>query len=99
MIAKVGLYYEPTRMKPWLVVWWGDPAPETSKQRKDSRRCQYKRAAAAPGEEPGASITSTFATAAWSPGNGWTNTIPAGTDPVYALSATARSQSSTDEVV
>jgi len=59
----------------------------------------YKRAAVVPTDNPGVSIVYTFATAAWTPGNGWTKEIPAGSNPLYALSATAFSQTATDTVL
>jgi uncharacterized repeat protein (TIGR03803 family) len=57
----------------------------------------YKRSASAPADNPGA-ITYTFATSDWTPANGWSASIPAGSDPLYAVSATANSQGATDTV-
>lgn len=57
----------------------------------------YKRSATAPTDNPGA-ITYTFATGDWTPANGWSTTIPTGTDALYAVSATANSQGTTDTV-
>jgi hypothetical protein len=57
----------------------------------------YIRSASAPGTNPG-TLTYTFATAAWTPGNGWSKTIPAGSDPLYARSATAAANTATDQV-
>jgi uncharacterized repeat protein (TIGR03803 family) len=57
----------------------------------------YKRSASAPADNPGA-ITYTFATSDWTPANGWSASIPDGSDPLYAVSATANSQGATDTV-
>lgn len=45
MKTKVGLSHEPKRKKPWLVYWWGDPDPDTGKQRKYSQAFKYNREA------------------------------------------------------
>lgn len=57
----------------------------------------YKRAASAPADNPG-TLTYTFATAAWTPANGWSKTIPAGTNPVWATAATAYANAATDSI-
>lgn len=57
----------------------------------------YKRAASAPADNPG-TLTYTFATAAWTPANGWSKTIPAGTAPIWATAATAYSSATTDSI-
>lgn len=33
MIAKIGLYRDPRRKKPWVVRWFGEYDPATGKQR------------------------------------------------------------------
>lgn len=50
----------------------------------------YKRAASAPTDNPGA-VEYTFGTASWSPANGWSKTPPAGTTPLYVVTAVAYS--------
>ena len=57
----------------------------------------YKRAASAPADNPG-TLTYTFATAAWTPANGWSKAIPAGTDPIWATVASAYSNTTTDSI-
>lgn len=58
----------------------------------------YKRSASgAPADNPGA-VTYTFAGASWTPGNSWSATIPAGTGPIYAVAATAYSNTATDSI-
>lgn len=57
----------------------------------------FKRSASAPGDNPGA-VTYTFSTAAWTPANGWSKTVPAGNDPLYVVTATAYSNTATDNV-
>lgn len=57
----------------------------------------YKRSATAPIDNPG-TLTYTFATASWTPGNSWSKTIPAGSNPCYAVSATAFANTATDSV-
>lgn len=47
MITNVGLYHEPQRKLPWLVRWWGDPDPDTSRQRKYTKSFRYQREARA----------------------------------------------------
>ena len=57
----------------------------------------YKRLSTQPVDNPG-SLTYTFASAGWTPANGWLKDIPAGpsADPVWMVAATAYSQSATD---
>lgn len=60
----------------------------------------YKRSATEPTDNPGA-YTYTFATNAISPAafaNGWTRTIPAGTDPLYVVASTPSGSAPTDDV-
>lgn len=57
----------------------------------------YKRSATAPVDNPG-TLTYTFATAAWTPANGWSKTVPTGTAALYVTSATAYSNTATDSV-
>lgn len=57
----------------------------------------YKRSAATPTDNPGA-VMYTFANASWAPGNGWSRTIPTGTDPIWAVAASASSTASTDDI-
>lgn len=57
----------------------------------------FKRAASAPTDNPG-TLTYTFATGAWTPGNSWQKSIPTGTLPIWAKSATAFSNAATDQV-
>jgi integrase len=45
MKTTVSIYHEPRRKLPWLVCWWGDPHPETGKQKKYSQSFKYKREA------------------------------------------------------
>ena len=45
MKTKVGLSHEPKRQRPWLVYWWGEPDPDTGKQRKYTKCFQYNREA------------------------------------------------------
>jgi hypothetical protein len=58
----------------------------------------YKRSAAAPIDNPGEVIYD-FTDASWTPGNGWSKTIPT-TDgnPVWAVAATAAAQANTDTI-
>jgi hypothetical protein len=60
----------------------------------------YKRASAAPADNPGA-ITYSFVTAAITTAalaNGWSRTIPAGTDPLYVVAASASGSTDTDDI-
>ena len=58
----------------------------------------YRRSASAPAL-PTASTTYTFATGALTGlNNGWTTTVPAGTDPLYVAVAAASSASATDTI-
>jgi hypothetical protein len=58
----------------------------------------YKRSASAP-SLPGATATFTFATGALSGlDNGWTQTVPGGTDPLYVSTASAASTGATDNI-
>jgi hypothetical protein len=59
----------------------------------------YLRSATVP-SGPTATTTFTFATSTLSgtPGNGWATTIPAGTDPLYVIAATASSNTATDTI-
>jgi hypothetical protein len=57
----------------------------------------YKRAASAPTDNPGA-VTYTFATADWTPLNGWSKTVPTGTNPVWAVVASAYANTATDAI-
>lgn len=57
----------------------------------------YKRATSVPTDNPG-TLTYTFATAAWTPGNSWSKTVPSGSNPLYVTSATAYSNTATDSV-
>lgn len=58
----------------------------------------YKRATSVPTDNPG-TVTYTFATAAWTPANSWTKTVPSGTNPLYVTSATAYSNTASDTVL
>lgn len=63
----------------------------------------YKRAAAAPVDTPGAIVWSFAAGAVTTPStdalaNGWTKSIPAGTDPLYVTVATASGSGTTDAI-
>ena len=59
----------------------------------------YQRAPTAPTVMPTNGLTYTFATAAWTPGGLWSKTIPAySTDPLWAVSATAYSDTATDTI-
>jgi hypothetical protein len=60
----------------------------------------YKRAATVPADNPGA-ITYSFVTAAITTAalaNGWSKTIPAGTDPLYVVAASASGMADTDDI-
>lgn len=63
----------------------------------------YKRSAGAPTDNPGA-VTFTFASASITTpatdalANGWTKTIPAGTNPLYVVAASASSTGPTDTI-
>lgn len=63
----------------------------------------YKRSAAAPADNPGA-VTYTFGSASITTpstdalANGWTKTIPAGTDPLYVVVASASGTGTTDAI-
>ena len=59
----------------------------------------YQRAASAP-SVPSNTVTYTFATSALSPApnNGWSTTIPAGTNPLYVCAATASSTGASDSI-
>lgn len=62
----------------------------------------YKRSATAPTDNPG-TVTYTFASGITTPAgdalaNGWTKTIPAGTNPLYACVASARGTGLTDTI-
>jgi predicted phage tail protein len=61
----------------------------------------YKRSASAPTDNPGA-VTYTFASASITTpsvlANGWQRTIPAGTDPVYFVAASAAGSGPTDDI-
>jgi uncharacterized repeat protein (TIGR03803 family) len=59
--------------------------------------CSYKRASAQPTDTPGA-VTFTFASAAWTPGNGWAAGIPDGTDRLWVEAASPASTGATDDV-
>lgn len=59
----------------------------------------YQRNATAAPSVPALPVTYTFATAsATGLTNGWTTSVPAGTDPIYVTSAVARSQTPTDTI-
>ena len=45
MITMVGLYRETQRKRPWLVTWWGQPEPDTAKQKKHTKTFKYRREA------------------------------------------------------
>ncbi|KQV48985.1 tail fiber domain-containing protein [Massilia sp. Root335] len=60
----------------------------------------YKRAAAAPADNPGA-VTYSFAAAVITNAtlaNGWSKTMPVGTDPLYVAAASASSTTATDDI-
>jgi hypothetical protein len=57
----------------------------------------YKRSATTPTDTPG-NVVYTFATAAWTPSNGWGKAIPSGTDPIWAVVGTAYGLEGTDTV-
>ncbi|MEJ2286585.1 MAG: hypothetical protein P8X85_23665, partial [Desulfobacterales bacterium] len=57
----------------------------------------YKRQAVTPTDNPG-SLTYTFASAGWTPQNGWLKEIPTGTNPCWVVAATAYSQGATDNI-
>jgi hypothetical protein len=77
--------------------WWQLFADSGASGYNTATLVAYKRSVSSPGDTPG-TLTYTFATAAWTPGNGWTATVPGGTDPVWARSATAYSNTPTDEI-
>ena len=37
MIAKIGIYRDPRKKKPWVVRWYGDYDPTTGKQKRYSK--------------------------------------------------------------
>ena len=41
MNVTVSLLHEPTRKLPWVVRWYGDPAPDTGKQKRYGRAFKY----------------------------------------------------------
>lgn len=58
----------------------------------------YKRAAVAPTDNPG-SVTYTFSTKSWTPGNGWQKSIPSNNgNPLWVTVATAVSRNNTDSI-
>lgn len=59
----------------------------------------YKRSASAPVDDPDA-VTYDFTTGLWtpSPQNGWYNEPPSGTDDLYIVAATAKSNTNTDAI-
>src|SRR5210317_1026336 len=57
----------------------------------------YKRLATTPVDNPG-SLTYTFASAGWTPQNGWSKEIPTGTNPCWVVAATAYGQGATDNI-
>jgi len=57
----------------------------------------YLRSATTPTSDPG-DVTYTFSTASWTPGNSWEKAIPVGTLPVYAVSASAYSNTDTYDI-
>ena len=59
--------------------------------------CAYKRASAQPTDNPGA-ISYTFANGAWTPANGWSASIPDGTDRLWAEAASVASTGATDDI-
>lgn len=47
MITEVLLLHEPQRTSPWVVRWWGEPDPETGKQKRYGRFFRHHREAKA----------------------------------------------------
>ena len=45
MKTRVGISHEPKRKRPWLVYWFGEPDPETCRQRKHTKCFRYNREA------------------------------------------------------
>ena len=58
----------------------------------------FKRSYIVPTDNPG-TLTYTFITAGWTPGNGWSKELPDGLAPAYAVSATAYGTETTDQVL
>lgn len=57
----------------------------------------YKRSASAPTDDPG-TVVYTFETSSFSPQNGWSAAVPAGSDPLYVVVANASSRNDTDTI-
>ena len=45
MKTRVGISHEPKRKRPWLVYWFGEPDPETCRQRKHAKCFRHSREA------------------------------------------------------
>lgn len=75
----------------------GQPGPAGANALQSTIIYAYRRSASAP-VGPDASTTYTFSTKTLSGtlGNSWTTTIPAGSDPLYVVAATASSTAPTD---
>jgi integrase len=43
MITKIGLYYDPRKIKPWVVRWFGEYDPTTGQQKRYSKSFKLKR--------------------------------------------------------
>lgn len=90
----IGTWSDPVRMD-------GPPGPAGDNGLNGYSQARvniYQRAVSAP-DRPSATTTYTFATGALTGlDNGWTQTIPAGSDPVWISSASAVSQGATDTI-
>lgn len=83
---------------PTKLVQDGDPGTPGSNGLNSASVFLYKRATSTPAV-PSTTLTYTFSTGLLSGTlDGWTQTIPSGTDPIYVTLATAASTSSTDTI-